>query len=190
MKKTIGTTLMAALVILGLLMTVSCAKKSITSHENAMENNGDNAKNAQDLASIEEERIKSQAFQEQLREKELKKNRNTARQQFLNQHIYFEFDSYNLGSKAKILLTKKTEWLDSNQGIAITIEGHCDQRGTIEYNLALGERRAMAVKNYLQDLGVSASRMTLVSYGEEKPIQSGLSDEIHRKNRRAQIILQ
>jgi len=75
MKKTIGTTLMAALVILGLLMTVSCAKKSITSHENAMENNGDHAENAQDLARIEEERIKSQAFQEQLREKELKKNR-------------------------------------------------------------------------------------------------------------------
>jgi peptidoglycan-associated lipoprotein len=79
-------------------------------------------------------------------------------------------------------------WIKSNAKTTVQIEGHCDSRGTIEYNLALGERRAQAVKNYLVGLGVAADRLNVISYGEEKPLVPGDSEEAWTKNRRANFL--
>ena len=101
--------------------------------------------------------------------------------------VYFDFDSVRLNTPEQEALRKKAEWLAANPDIRITIEGHCDRRGTSEYNMALGERRAAAVKAYLENLGIEADRMTGISFGEEKPANPGEGDEAHRENRRAEF---
>lgn len=87
--------------------------------------------------------------------------------------VLFAYDSSELSSTARGILAKQAEWLNHNRGVRVRIEGHCDERGTREYNLALGERRATAVKNYLVALGVPATRMDTISYGKERPVEPG-----------------
>jgi len=87
-------------------------------------------------------------------------------------------------------LREKAAWLNAHSEFSIVVEGHCDQRGTLQYNRALGERRALAVKKFLQDFGVSSHRVTWVSFGEEKLLSTGQGEEDHRKNRRARIRFQ
>ena len=99
--------------------------------------------------------------------------------------IYFEFDSSTLTPESQELLTKKALWLKSNSTVNVVIEGHCDDRGTSEYNLALGDRRAASTKAYLVELGISPSRMVTISYGEERPLISGQNEKAWAKNRRA-----
>ncbi len=99
--------------------------------------------------------------------------------------VYFDFDKYDLKSDARDALAANAEWLKSNPGIQIQIEGNCDERGTEEYNLALGERRANAVKSYLVSLGVDEARLFTISYGEERPADPGHNKEAWAKNRRA-----
>lgn len=102
--------------------------------------------------------------------------------------VQFEYDRSTLTSEAKKDLAGNAEWIKSNPSSSIQIEGHCDNRGTIEYNLALGERRAQAVKNYLVGLGVPTARLNVISYGEEKPLVDGESEEAWSKNRRANFL--
>lgn len=102
--------------------------------------------------------------------------------------VRFDYDSANLRSDSKEALAKNAEWLKANAGTTIQIEGHCDSKGSNEYNLTLGERRANAVKAYLQGLGVEASRMNTISYGEEKLIAMGDSESDHAQNRRANFV--
>lgn len=99
--------------------------------------------------------------------------------------IFFATDSYQLDSEARTILDGQAGWLNQNSGSYITIEGHADERGTREYNLALGERRASAVKNYLTALGVDASRVNVVSYGKERPAVPGSNPTAWAQNRRA-----
>lgn len=101
--------------------------------------------------------------------------------------VYFDFDKYDLKPEARDTLAVNADWLKANTGIQIQIEGHCDERGTVEYNLALGERRANAVKNYLVSLGVDEARLFTISYGEEMPADPGHNREAWAKNRRAQF---
>ena len=98
--------------------------------------------------------------------------------------IYFAYDSDTLVASQKELLDRIAAYLDGNAGLGLVIEGHCDQRGTDEYNRALGERRANAIRAYLAGKGVADSRLKTVSYGKEKPAVSGEGDEFWRKNRR------
>jgi peptidoglycan-associated lipoprotein len=107
----------------------------------------------------------------------------------LNQNILFDYDSAELTEQAKGLLREKAAWLQANPADTVTIEGHCDERGTTVYNLALGERRAKAARNYLVDLGVSGSRLSTVSYGEEKPLDPAPTEAAYRINRRAQFVI-
>lgn len=102
--------------------------------------------------------------------------------------VHFEYDKSVLTSEAKKDLAGNAEWIKSNPKTVVQVEGHCDNRGTIEYNLALGERRAQAVKKYLVGLGVSADRLNVISYGEEKPLLQGESEEAWTKNRRANFL--
>jgi peptidoglycan-associated lipoprotein len=103
--------------------------------------------------------------------------------------VYFAFDDYTLSSESQGVLTTVAEGLKANKAAVIQIEGHCDERGTIEYNLALGERRAQSVKNFLTQLGVESSRLSTISFGEEKPVLQGHSEDAWGKNRRAELVI-
>jgi peptidoglycan-associated lipoprotein len=103
--------------------------------------------------------------------------------------VYFAFDKYDLSGDAQATLRRQAEWLNTYGNVTVTVEGHCDERGTREYNLALGERRATAVKNYLVALGVSASRIQTISYGKERPAVLGSNEEAWAKNRRGVTVI-
>jgi peptidoglycan-associated lipoprotein len=113
-----------------------------------------------------------------------------AREEFQNRHIYFAFDRYDLSTEAKATLDRKVAFLNDNREARVQIEGHCDERGTTAYNLALGERRANSAKTYLETAGVNASRLTTISYGEERPADPGNNEAAWAKNRRAQFVIQ
>lgn len=102
--------------------------------------------------------------------------------------IYFDFDKYNLRDDARRMLDANAEILRSNSDMNILIEGHCDERGTDEYNLALGERRAQAAREYLVRLGIDASRINVLSYGEERPVAPGHDEESWALNRRGEFV--
>lgn len=186
MKRNLWMNLMMAVLVAGLFLTVSCAKKTMVTEPTTIEDKS--AADAEAQAAAEAEKLKQQKIQEQMLKEKMAKEA-AAKNRFVNQNIHFEFDSAQLSSMAKMLIREKAEWLKANPGVSVTIEGHCDERGTTVYNLALGERRAAAVKNYLADLGISGDRLQQVSFGEEKPLDSAKTEEAFRKNRRAQFVL-
>ena len=99
--------------------------------------------------------------------------------------VFFGYDSSDLDSDALELLQDQVAWLKQNSDVSVTIEGHCDERGTREYNLALGEKRAQAVKNYLIGLGINPDRISTISYGKERPAVVGSNDGAWAQNRRS-----
>ena len=107
----------------------------------------------------------------------------------MEEDIHFDFDKYNLTPTAQENLLRKAEWLRANPDVTVTIEGHADERGTNEYNLALGDRRADSAKAFLVNLGISASRLTTISYGEERPLCNEQNEECWAKNRRGNFVL-
>lgn len=104
------------------------------------------------------------------------------------QTVYFKFDNAEIPADYQDMLTAHAEYLRDNTAVNVIVEGHADERGTPEYNIALGERRASAVAKYLQALGVSASQISIVSYGEEKPLVLGHSETDYAKNRRSVLV--
>ena len=102
--------------------------------------------------------------------------------------INFDYDQAALTSSARQTLADNAQWIKDNKNVTIQIEGHCDSRGSVEYNLALGERRAKSVKDYLASLGVSPKRMTIISYGKEKPLEIGDTEAVYARNRRANFV--
>ncbi|MFT4941093.1 MAG: peptidoglycan-associated lipoprotein [Paraglaciecola sp.] len=106
------------------------------------------------------------------------------------QTVYFDFDRASVSSEYYSLLDQHATFLRKNSSQSIVIEGHCDSRGTPEYNIALGERRAKSVETYLQNAGVSSAQISVVSYGEEKPINSGTSEAAFAENRRGVLVYQ
>ena len=107
------------------------------------------------------------------------------REQFLSENVHFDYNSFTLSGEAKQILEQKMRWLSEHPNVAVQIEGHCDERGTVAYNLALGERRANVVKQYLVALGIEPNRLTTISYGEEFALDPGHNEEAWRRNRRA-----
>ena len=99
--------------------------------------------------------------------------------------VFFGFDKYDLSDEAQATLQRQAAWLNANPAVTLLIEGNCDERGTREYNLALGDRRATAVKNYLVTLGVSAGRLSTISYGKERPVALGHNEAAWAQNRRS-----
>ena len=102
---------------------------------------------------------------------------------FMTERIYFDFDKSVLKLEAQALLKKKADWLKANPNAKLLVEGNCDERGTAEYNLALGERRAESAKKFLVDLGIDAKRISTISYGEERPIDPAHTQAAWSKNR-------
>jgi len=201
MKNRMWINLVMAILVAGLFFTVSCAKKTIMSDATSVQDQTTGAdsdaaaKAAADAAAAAEaeaERIAQQNLDDQMAsEKALEMSKTmAAKRRFVNQDIHFKYDSSELTSMAKILLKEKSAWLKENYSVVVSIEGHCDERGTTEYNLALGERRASAVKMYLIDLGISGSRLSTISYGEEQPIDTGGSESAYQQNRRAHFSIQ
>lgn len=169
------------------LMMTACAKRGVTT-ETQVDQAALDAERArqEELArqrALEEERLQ----QEQLLSQQAK---DAERTRFMNENIYFEFDKYRLLPEAQEILRSKADWMRANPNVTAIIEGHTDERGTTEYNLALGERRAESAKSFLLDLGISASRLTTISYGEERPIDPRSNEEAWAKNRRAQFVIE
>ena len=105
------------------------------------------------------------------------------------QTVHFPYDSFVFDESAKGTLSSNATILKDKTNLKIQIEGHCDQRGGIQYNIALGEKRANATRKYLQDMGIAGDRMTVISFGKEKPLDTGTSEEAYAKNRRANFVI-
>jgi peptidoglycan-associated lipoprotein len=105
------------------------------------------------------------------------------------QPAFFDYDSYALRDDAKATLDRNAKLLRDNAKVGITIEGHCDERGTVEYNQALGERRAQAARDYLVAAGIDASRINVISYGKERPFATGSDEASWQQNRRAHFVV-
>ena len=103
--------------------------------------------------------------------------------------VYFEYDQARLGDTARGILEKHALWMQNHRSAKIAIEGHCDERGTTDYNLALGEQRARATRDYLVSLGVAGDRLTTVSYGKERPLDPASNEGAWSKNRRAHFVV-
>ncbi len=186
MRRSLMIVLTLSFIIPGLLATVACTKKKagIKQPGAATSDEADQAAlDAKKKREMEEARIRAEQEQKARMIAE-------AQERFLNDNVHFTYDSASLTPVARSILNQKSEWLLKNQSKNVIIGGHCDERGTNEYNVALGERRAEAAKRYLIDLGVSSSRMESVSYGEEMPITEGSNEEAWAQNRRAQFNIQ
>lgn len=196
MKKKLWICLSLLLVIPGLMIVTSCAKKTVMT-DLAQTQEDEAAKLAAEKAKLAAEKAKQQelAIQRSLDEKRrineaAKRKIIAARDLFMNEDIYFDFDRSDLKPETQAILKGKAEWLRNNPGESVIIEGHCDERGTNEYNLALGDRRAQSAKNFLRDLGIAESRLTTISYGEERPADPRNNETAWSKNRRDHFVLE
>lgn len=140
----------------------------------------------------EEELARKKKEDEERAKREVAERTRIAREQdllkaFLAEYVHFDFDKFNIKDSEKPVLERKKQWMTDNPSAKVLVEGHCDERGTTEYNLALGDRRANACKQYLVLLGADSKRLSTISYGEERPIDPGHNEGAWAKNRRAQF---
>ena len=186
------------LIVPAMLFSVSCAKKTVESAPMATDTAAEDAARQAELdkqaemerqKQLEEERLAAERA-EQLKAEAMERDMMMAKNRFLNENVYFDFDDATLDYQAQELLKQKAMWLRDHPDANVVIEGHCDERGTNAYNLALGERRAESTKSFLVNLGISGTRMTTISYGEEKPVDMGQNEEAWAKNRRAAFVLE
>jgi peptidoglycan-associated lipoprotein len=157
-------------VVPGLLVTVSCQKKVV---------------NATPQPVVEEKKMEEQPAPKE----EVVVPPKAPDMMVMQEDIYFAFDKSTLSPAAQENLLRKAEWLRENPDATVTIEGNCDERGTNEYNLALGDRRAESAKAFLVDLGIDAARITTISYGEERPVDPRHNEEAWAKNRRDHFVV-
>ena len=169
-----------SMLILALVFSGACSKKVVTRTDDTAGDSTQGALNTDDSSLNQEDLSKAEDITEG------GSGMSSDNTMMINlEDIYFEFDRSTLTAKSRDILTKKALWLKSNSTVKVVIEGHCDNRGTNEYNLALGDRRAASTKAFLVDMGISPSRMITISYGEERPLINGQNEEAWAKNRRA-----
>jgi peptidoglycan-associated lipoprotein len=191
MRKKVWIGLVMVMVIPVLVLTVSCAKKSVrTETATTTQPTDDEALMQAKQAAEQEEAARSLEEKERMADEAAQREMMAARNLFLNEDIYFEFDSSALLFMAQEVLKQKAQWMRDNPNVSVVIEGHCDERGTNEYNLALGDRRANSAKAFLVDLGIREYRLTTISYGEERPVDTGHNEEAWAKNRRAHFVIE
>ncbi len=143
------------------------------------ESQAERDRKAREKAAIEEELLQRDLARQKMLQEQMKKSAP------MFTDILFEFNSYTVSPNYQGLITDMAAWMKQNQAAKVTVEGHCDERGTVEYNLALGEKRAEAAKNQLIKAGVKDDRVKTVSYGKEAPVDPGHTEEAWAKNRRA-----
>ena len=186
-------------IIPAMLFSVSCAKTAVMTEpsttdtsaadEAARQAEMEKQKEMERQKQMEEERLAAERA-EQLKAEAMQRDMMMAKNRFLSENVYFDFDNATLDYQAQELLKQKAMYLRDFPDANVVIEGHCDERGTNAYNLALGERRAESAKAFLVNLGISEARLTTISYGEEKPLDMGQNDEAWAKNRRAAFVLE
>lgn len=179
MRKNLWLTLTLVMILPVMFFLVSCAKDAVQSQPTQTPQ-----------SELPKDEGKSAGKSEQAMPRDEAKAPDTGGAEFVNNNIHFAFNSTSLSEEAQQILSQKAEYLHENSGLTITVEGHCDERGTDAYNLALGERRAQSVKDFLANMGIGADRLNTISYGEERPIASGRDEASWAKNRRAQFVIQ
>ncbi len=187
-KKTMMVLIALAFVCSALFLMTSCAtQKEATVTEVTPPPTGPSEEEIQAARKAEERAEAERREQEERRRAEAEAQQEM--QEFEQTHIYFDFDKSELKPEARAVLVKKAEYLRKNPEYRVRIEGNCDERGTNEYNLALGDRRAHAALEFLATLGVAEARMSTISYGEERPLDPGHNEEAWAKNRNDQFKL-
>lgn len=178
---------LAFLVVAGMSLALGgCAKNTeVASSQDALTQS---ATEAEAVRQAEERKAVEAAARKQQEEEEAALERSAKGAEGLKP-VHFDFDSADIREDAKSVLTANAEWLKSHPAEKVRIEGNCDERGTTEYNQALGQRRARNAKKYLTDLGVSSARMALLSYGKEKPACTESTEECRQKNRRDDFVV-
>jgi peptidoglycan-associated lipoprotein len=178
-----GAIMLAMLLALG----VSCAKKQVTmeTQEMAADESQQSAEDEAARREAEEARLQEQRAREARQRQEASSMSEAARRAaFEDEEIHFDFDKYVLTPQAMMVLDDKAAYLREHPEVRVLVEGHCDDRGSNEYNLALGDRRANSAKNYLVKSGVAESRVTTISYGEEQPLCMQQNESCWYRNRR------
>ena len=179
-----------ALLVSFVLFEASCAKKQIKTEETVAGEEKEAVKTAEEgIGPTEAEKRAEMERQARMREMQMAQELENQIRAFESEAIYFDFDKSDLKPPARAVLEKKADWLRANPEFILRIEGHCDERGTNAYNLALGERRAASAERFLKELGISADRLSTVSYGEERPADPGHDEEAWAKNRRDEFKL-
>lgn len=168
-------------VALPLLALAACSSNSDENGTSTVDTNATTEVNQQVEDTVQVAAAKRAAEFEEQKRQQLAKLR-------AEHIIYFDFDVSNVSSQFASVLDAHAEFLNKHSDVNVLIEGHADERGTPEYNIALGERRAKAVMTYLENMGVSASQLSVVSYGEEKPMVKDRSEDAFSKNRRAVLV--
>jgi len=176
MRKNVWLAVVLVVILAAMIFTTSCATKMVQS-EPVPATQKEVSKTADGSAKDQEVRLSAEGVAREVDD--------TA---FVKETVHFAFDSALLSEQTQQILMSNADYLRTNSEVRVTVEGHCDERGTDAYNIALGERRAEAVKNFLVDLGISANRLNTISYGEERPIASGQNEASWAKNRRAQLV--
>ncbi len=159
------------------LVIVGCAQKQVQTTPPVTTGTQDRTLTDKDRAGISEEELAKAERDRLLREQE--------RLAAILKDIFFDFDSYAVSSSELPKIEGVGSLMKQERNMKMIVEGHCDERGTVDYNLALGQKRAEAVKNYLVKLGVESSRIRTISYGKEMPLEAGKTEEAWAKNRRA-----
>lgn len=172
--------LVALMMVMLPWLTMSCAKKAVQGEEAVV---GPTETRPTPGAGM----VSGRPTEETLSAEE--RRRREAEAAFTNEDIHFDFDKYDLTPHAREILANKAYFLKQYPTVKILVEGHCDERGTAEYNLALGERRANSAKQYLVQLGISEDRISTVSYGKERPLDPGHNEVAWAKNRRAHFVI-
>ncbi len=213
MRRSLGLTIFTLAV--ALVIISGCAKKTVLKEEitpkaaapevaapvvkatekSTLKDGEDVRKRAEQERTAREAALKAQAAKEVAAKEEATKKAAreaaaaTSRELYELADINFDFDKFTLKDATRAILKKHAEWLNKNKNVKITVEGHCDERGTAEYNLALGERRAVAAVKYLIAMGIDVKRIKTISYGFELPLDPRHNEEAWAKNRRAHFVI-
>ena len=190
MKKSVALIGIIGLVLcFSIMMTAGCAKKSVVKEQSVTgEQKAAMAETTKEVAK-KEGSVKEEPVTQEVAKVEEEAIKEKAAPVEMSKDINFDYDKFSLRPEAREILKKHANYLVKNKDVNVTIEGHCDERGTSEYNLALGERRAKEAMKYLKELGISAKRMKTVSYGKEKPLDPGHNEEAWAKNRRDHFVI-
>jgi len=202
-RKSICIGIMTVIFCISMMLMTGCAKKAVSKDEGlvagekkaaAAQSEADIKKKEAEAAAKEEAARKLAAEQQKEDVKELALKRDAAaaataeKEQTAFEDIYFVFDKSTIEPEAREILKRLASLLGSNKNYSLVVEGHCDERGTVEYNLALGQRRADAAMKYLVDLGLDKESIKTITYGKERPLNPGQDEEAWAKNRRAHFL--
>ncbi|MBI4686275.1 MAG: peptidoglycan-associated lipoprotein Pal [Nitrospirae bacterium] len=179
------------LILLLVVVAFGCAKKYVKPAEEAPKPAKVEEARPQDAKKdvMAGEKVAPMAAEAKKEPMTLPKETVSVKEEAVFKDVLFDFDKYDIKADARAALDSAASWLKKNSAVKILVEGHCDERGTNEYNLALGEKRAKAAKDYLTSQGVSASRINTITYGEEKPLCTEQNEGCYQRNRRAHFVI-